>query len=544
MLETWKGVDVYTRLLPYFDKTTCCIPDPAHMIYNTVCDMLALICNMGPAAYTPVRRQYDVVLGRSYAEVAGRRPWRMSSARERELDAVLDEVKASLPNSWPDMKSAFSRLADVGVAEGLMFAGPLGVYIISQTDIDPLYKKMFCDLLWCLERLQGTYALHVCAYTAFVLPLYCDCIAIVLLLNCDCIVIVSVTKLCAVIGKYVRIGSLDGLQSDLVDALTECEIRLPVNWSTSVRHHLLHIVDQIRRVGPFKDHNMLPFERWHTFLKKLCRGRRNLEISIHNHYNLTLSGKFWRLPSQGGHAFCTPAAASTVAGADARRINHQARKALPLGKVTLVELSEDAFRQIQDVWCIEDADLDNFRDRYRTLVRDRNAVLPEELTQDQIDRLRPTPRQLLFLTMPREAGEINRADYNGNIFATYASCRFKRSDNSFLKQTYNDEDGEPQPSFCRITGMFLHAIIDGYPQSIVVKCDWFDFTGEYTDHGLPVVRRDPDRLLNFNRNCQYTFLEGCHPYNITVLPRCAVEPDNQDLVVLDPEGKFGEGMNN
>ena len=70
--------------------------------------------------------------------------------------------------------------------------------------------------------------------------------------------IVSVTKLCAVIGKYVRIGSLDGLQSDLVDALTECEIRLPVNWSTSVRHHLLHIVDQIRRVGPFKDHNMLP----------------------------------------------------------------------------------------------------------------------------------------------------------------------------------------------------------------------------------------------------------------------------------------------
>lgn len=155
MLESWKGVDIYTSLLPYFDKTKACIPDPAHMIYNTTCDILALICNMGKASYTPVRRQYDANMNRSYSELRGRRPWRMSSQRERELDAVLQELNASLPSGWPNMASTFSRLADVGVSEGLGFAGPLGVYIISQTDIDPAYTKLFSNLLFCLERLQG-----------------------------------------------------------------------------------------------------------------------------------------------------------------------------------------------------------------------------------------------------------------------------------------------------------------------------------------------------------------------------------------------------
>lgn len=201
-------------------------------------------------------------------------------------------------------------------------------------------------------------------------------------------------------------------------------------------------------------------------------------------------------------------------------------------------------RQVQDAWCVEDADLDNFRDRYRTLVRDRNAVLPEVLTQAQRARLNPTEKQLRYLTMPREAGSIQRANYNGNLFTTYEHSRFKRTDDSHLKQTYNDENGVAQPSYCRVTGMFLHAMVDGYPEHIIVKCDWFDFTGEHTDYGLPVVRADPDRQLNFNQNCQYTFLEGCHPYNIAVVPKDALDPGSLDLVVIDPEGKFGEGMYN
>ena len=120
MLESWKGVDIYTRHLSYFDKCRACIPDGAHMIYNTVSDMLGLLCNMGQTASSKVRNEYDNRLARSFVVLRQRRPWRVSSAREREMEDVLSGLRQLLPARWPSLKSVFARLADVGVADGLM----------------------------------------------------------------------------------------------------------------------------------------------------------------------------------------------------------------------------------------------------------------------------------------------------------------------------------------------------------------------------------------------------------------------------------------
>lgn len=277
-------------------------------------------------------------------------------------------------------------------------------------------------------------------------------------------------------------------------------------------------------------------------MKSLCRGRRNLEMSIHNHYGLTSSGRKWRLPSQGGHEWCTPAAASTVAGADARKIAHDERHTAPLGKVETVELTDEAFAQIQDMWCVDDRELDEFRDRYRTAVHNRNALLPTELTPAQARRLRPNERETSFLSMPREGQECSRATFNGKTFVTSAYCKFAQSDNSHVKQTYNDVNGNRQTAYGQIERMFMHSIAPGSPQQVVLQVEWLDLQNDATEHKLPVVRRAPDSA--FNRNAKYTFLELCLPYNVAVLRRDPLDSTNPDYVVIDPKGKFGASMYN
>ena len=73
-------------------------------------------------------------------------------------------------------------------------------------------------------------------------------------------------------------------------------MKLPLYWSTAVRHILLHIVPKMKRFASFWAHSLLPEERHHVLIKKCVRSRKNLLVAIaKNHGGYCRSRKVFRV---------------------------------------------------------------------------------------------------------------------------------------------------------------------------------------------------------------------------------------------------------
>ena len=121
----------------------------------------------------------------------------------------------------------------------MLLAGDLGCYILGFYDLEPQFVDLYARLYRCMEGIM----------------------------------------------RYGHsFASLASLEKNMEVVLGDAEGMLPIMWCTGVRHQLLHGCAVIRLCGPFYEHNMLVFERWHTIFKRLARGRRNVIASIHNHW--------------------------------------------------------------------------------------------------------------------------------------------------------------------------------------------------------------------------------------------------------------------
>ena len=137
-----------------------------------------------------------------------------------------------LPSAWPKARHFFAKLSHLTVSELLLYAGPLGVYLMSFVEVeDTTVLDAAIKLMFCCEELQA----------------------------------MGHTKM-----------SLDKLEKDLALCLADFEACMPVQWCTQVMHVALHLCEFIRRLGPFREHSMLGFERFHTVIKRLVRGKRNM----------------------------------------------------------------------------------------------------------------------------------------------------------------------------------------------------------------------------------------------------------------------------
>lgn len=65
-----------------------------------------------------------------------------------------------------------------------------------------------------------------------------------------------------------RSKSLSGLHIDVVQCLVSFELLFPPSFFNIMTHLLVHLVEEIRILGPKFLHNMFPFERFMGFLKK------------------------------------------------------------------------------------------------------------------------------------------------------------------------------------------------------------------------------------------------------------------------------------
>src|SRR3954470_527323 len=99
---------------------------------------------------------------------------------------------------------------------------------------------------------------------------------------------VPIVKLCAFLNaisqKVINPLTLQNLQKDVVQCLVSFELVFPPSFFNIMTHVLVHIVEEIKILGPVFLHNMFPFERFMGFLKKYVHNRARPEGSISKGY--------------------------------------------------------------------------------------------------------------------------------------------------------------------------------------------------------------------------------------------------------------------
>ena len=98
----------------------------------------------------------------------------------------------------------------------------------------------------------------------------------------------ALVKLCAFLNaitqKAVDPSNLVKLQNDVVQCLVSFELAFPHSFFDIMTHLLVHIVKEITILDPVFLHNMWPFERFMSVLKKYVVNRARPEGSIAKGY--------------------------------------------------------------------------------------------------------------------------------------------------------------------------------------------------------------------------------------------------------------------
>jgi hypothetical protein len=100
----------------------------------------------------------------------------------------------------------------------------------------------------------------------------------------------AIVKVCAFLNaiaqKVIDQEILSGLQIDVVQCLVSFELLFPPSFFNIMMHLLVHLVEEIRILGPVFLHNMFPFERFMGVLKKYVRNHARPEGSISKGYGI------------------------------------------------------------------------------------------------------------------------------------------------------------------------------------------------------------------------------------------------------------------
>jgi hypothetical protein len=88
----------------------------------------------------------------------------------------------------------------------------------------------------------------------------------------------------AISQKAIDLRNLVKLQNDVLQCLVSFELAFPPSFFDIMTHLLVHLVKEITILGPVFLHNMWPFERFMSVLKKYVLNRAHPEESITKGY--------------------------------------------------------------------------------------------------------------------------------------------------------------------------------------------------------------------------------------------------------------------
>ena len=86
-----------------------------------------------------------------------------------------------------------------------------------------------------------------------------------------------IIKLCSFFNviskKVIDVSTLEQLQRDIAETLVRLEMHFPLTYFDISLHLLIHLVDQIRALGPMYLHQMFPFKRLIKVFRSYVRNR-------------------------------------------------------------------------------------------------------------------------------------------------------------------------------------------------------------------------------------------------------------------------------
>lgn len=304
--------------------------------------------------------------------------------------------------------------------------------------------------------------------------------------------------------------------------MTKLEIAMPTIWNTFVVHlFVFHTTAILEAAGPYCECNMLDVERYHTLFKSFARGT-NVMASIKTNYELLEASQQNRMVED--MEWTTTPRRSTAAGLAARAdsANKKDRCVEPKGASKEWELSPADLLQMQDLWAIENAGYDRFRDRFASYNRNRSVQSRIAHIADWVESRKDhfSDEEKLWQTMSPNITRYERVEYGGNTFGTTKSQKKNKHDNSHIRVDYNEPVGRNNirraTAYAEITDLFLHTMYPGGPSKMVVCGSWLEDMGRCPTAGTTLVRYN--RNHPFNLSAKFTFIQECYPMPVALWP--------------------------
>ena len=384
--------------------------------------------------------------------------WHCSTARCDRIDQLLSDRSLECPREWVQPFPVFGRGhgGTPKIAESLWHLSDAGMYVLLLTDINNDYLVLFCKAVRVLSQL-----LNKCGW------------------GC----------------------SLPVMQLLLNEALGELEIKLPIYWCTSVRHHTSEAPEKQDFHGQFPYISMLPEETFHIIVRKLATHTNHTLSSIALNFNIQEQAQNWRLESQQPTTdtmpFLTQPMQSTFAGA--RRIPERVDDVVP-GKTRRggrYRLSSELFEQLLYQWAIQDVcfhdmmlcffdDRDNGRTHFGTFQEYWSDVKAEQQSRRCGD-----PDMMNRAMIENRVTELRSFELDGYYFTRYRPG-LKTDNSCVICEYFNAEKNEVDIAYGRIKLIFSHSLWPGggAPSKVWLDCKWYEKVGIEPTTGLTRIRRN------------------------------------------------------
>jgi hypothetical protein len=311
----------------------------------------------------------------------------------------------------------------------------------------------------------------------------------------------AIVKICAFLNaisqKVMDPETLSGLQEDVVQCLVSFELLFPPSFFNIMTHLLVHLVEEIRILGPVFLHNMFPFERFMGVLKKYVHNRARPEGSISKGYG-----------TEEVIEFCVDFLPDLKPiGVPESRYEGRLTGKGTLGRKATVWRDKISFNQAHYTVLYNSSLVAPYIEKHKNVLREINPGQPESLiTRQHMNTFGswlqrhlindPSAVEQLYLLARLPSSNIctfQGYEINGNTFYTIDQDKKSTNQNSGVRFDAKDENGQTTTYYGYIEEIWE---LDYGPTFKVplFRCKWVKLSAIHIDDKYGMITVDPNNL--------------------------------------------------
>jgi hypothetical protein len=492
----YKATDPASGKVHLWDVVTSHRNDIAHAMGNCIKQVFNLIGNSGDMTWSGGRRLHELNVVPGRFQDTPHQPFHAKgadiAAKKQENEELLDRVdewisSVRLP-AGDSLKNPFRHTAHMKMHDHHLFCGDIGVWLINRLELGETQRCALVGLLYFLAD---------------------------------------------VLSKVVERQSLEGLRLRGYEVMSQCEIGLPVFFSSISNHLLIHIAEPqgtLEQCGPASVSMAYSDERAAGVAVRSIRSRKNMCESIMRNHVLSFFMQTVRAQSKLTFDLVNQPSRATIAGS-ARHLMLPAYLYSGAHVVLRGVARRRAFNdiekgQLKRFWAANISVYSDllimlrFHNRAHGTKRRLATFLSEAMTPDQkCMRATPCPHALSY----------GRAELNGVLFRTEKHEQKLVTSNCGVRSMYLDHRNTEHYMHGFLEGIYVAQVAEGVsPEQthVVAKVRWL------TDLDIATpdlraecrLRRVTDDPSNRPSDQPFTWFGSLEVSNYMYLPR----PPNTD----------------